>query len=335
MKRRILSLVLCLVMGLLLVSCGGGGETAAPADDTTAATTGGASGEAIEIAFIVKSVTSTYWTNMFKYAEQKAESLENVKVTLMGPEAESDVEGQVKIVNECVEKGVDGIVLGACDKAALVAPVEAAKAAGIPVVLVDSGIESTNYDSFFATNNKVAGGECAKSMAEFIGDAGEVAIINADQVSQAVVDRGVGFTEEMKANHAGITVVGEYYCEGNIEKAEKLVEDAIAQYPNIKGFFAASNEASVGLINAIKKSGRTDIAVITFDNADAVKTGLAEGVVSATAMQMTSTMASSGVQTIVDLCGGKTVKSKDIDTGVVMVTKDNYSDADMSAILNQ
>lgn len=330
MRKRILSLVLCLVMGIMLVSCGGGDTAVDVADDNTAA-----SGDAIEIAFIVKSVTSTYWTNMFKYAEEKAATLDNVKVTLMGPEAESDVDGQVKIVKDCIAKKVDGIVLGACDKNALVAPVEEAKAAGIPVVLVDSGIESDKYDSFFATNNEVAGGECAKTMAEFISDAGEVAIINADKVSQAVVDRGVGFKAEMSANHPNINVVDEYFCEGDIAKAEQLVKDALANYPNIKGFFAASNEASVGLINAVKASGRTDIAVITFDNADAVKAGLAEGVVSATAMQMTSTMASSGVQTIVDLCGGKTVKSKDIDTGVVMVTKDNYSDADMSAILNQ
>lgn len=330
MRKRILSLVLCLVMGVMLVSCGGGDADSNVAEDNVAA-----SGDAIEIAFIVKSVTSTYWTNMFKYAEEKAATLDNVKVTLMGPEAESDVDGQVAIVKECIEKKVDGIVLGACDKNALVAPVEEAKAAGIPVVLVDSGIESDKYDSFLATNNKVAGGECAKTMAEFISDAGEVAIINANQGAQTVVDRGLGFKEEMSANHSGVTVVGEFFCDGDVEKAEQLVNEALTNYPNIKGFFAASNESSVGLINAIKASGRDDIAVVTFDNAAEVKAGLAEGVVSATAMQMTSTMASTGVQTIVDLCGGKTVKSKDIDTGVVMVTKDNYSDADMAAILNQ
>jgi len=334
MKRRILSLVLCLVMGVLLVSCGGG-ETAAPADDTTAAKTDAASGETLEIAFIVKSVANSYWKNMFKYAEEKAESIGNVELSFMGPEAESDIEGQVAIVNDCISKGVDGIVLAACDKEALVAPVKEAKTAGIPVVLVDSGISGEDFDAFLATNNKTAGGECAKAMAEIIGDAGEVAIINVNQVAQAVVDRGAGFREEITSNHAGITVVDEYYCEGDIAKAEQLVTDAIAKYPNIKGFFAANSEASVGLINAIKKSGRTDIAVVTFDNPDEVKAGLAEGVVSATAVQMASTMAVSGVQTIVDLCEGSTVKSKNVDTGVVIVTKDNYSDADMSAILNQ
>ncbi len=335
MKKRILGLILCLAMGMSLTACGGGdnGGQANQEASNASNTSNTSSSDSLNIAFITKS-GSVYWKSMFEYVKKNAEE-NNAKVEHLYSINESDFNEEIQLVNDSVAKGVDGIILGAADKDALIAPVSAARAAGVPVVLVDSGIDGDDYDAFFSTNNVQAGAECAKSMCEFIGDAGEVAIINAVQGSKTTDDRAKGFKEEIEKNHPQVTVVEEFFCDGDKAKAQQQTADAIAKYPNLKGLFGASTSASIGLINGVSQSGATDKTVITFDNADEVKAGLANGSVSATAMQMPSTMAASAVQTIVDLHNGKTVKSKNVDTGVVMITKDNYANADMSAILNQ
>lgn len=329
MKKKLLSLILCLAMGMSLAACGGGDDkkTDAPESSKTA------DDSKVEITFITKG-NSVYWQSMFEYAKKSAGE-KGATIEWVYPDDEKDPSLQVKTVEDITAKKPDGIIIAAADKDELVKPVSAARAAGIPVVLVDSGISGDDYDAFFATNNVQAGAECAKSMCEFIGDAGEVAIINANKGSQTTDERSQGFREEITKNHPNVTVVEETFCEGDRETAKQQTADIISKHPDIKGLFGASTSASIGLINGVAASGAKDKVVITFDNSDEVKQGLADGSVWATAMQMPSTMATSAVQTIIDLNNGKTVKSKNVDTGVVMITKDNYKDADMSAILNQ
>lgn len=327
MKKRILSLVVCLAMGMSLTACGGEkGDITKNSDKVNGS-------DKIEIAFVSKS-DSVYWKSMFEYAKKSADE-NGASIELLFPENDKDIEGQAQIVRNCITDGVNGIIIGASDKDVLAKPISEARKADIPVVLVDSGISGTDYDAFFSTNNILAGAECAKTMCEFIGDSGEVVIINANKGAQTTDERSQGFRDEITKNHPNVTVVEESFCEGDKETAKQQTADLIAKYPNLKGLFGASTSASIGLINGVKQAGSADKVIITFDNADEVKAGLADGSVSATAMQMPSTMATSAVQSIIDLNKGKSIKSKNVDTGVVMITKDNYDNADMAAILNQ
>jgi len=339
--KRIASIFLALAMSAtLFAGCGTDKESSADNADTaatTAATTAAADAsktETIKIALVTKMVDSPYWQTVKDAAVKKAQELGGVEVTHLGPPTEADIDKQVSIIETCINDDYDGIILAACDKDALIDPIKKAKAAGIPVVMIDSGVSEEVYDAFLATNNVQAGAECAKLMAQLIGDKGEVGIINFAAGTQTAVDRETGFTDEIKNNHPDIKIVGVQYCDSDSTKAANQATDMLAANPDIKGIWGANDQSAVGVAQAVKEKGK-DIMVVGFDNSDDIKAGLNDGSIKGTAVQMPTMMGSRGVELILDLLNGKAPAQKAVDTGVTMVNQDNLKDANIQAILNQ
>lgn len=342
MKKTFSILLSCVLALSLFVGCGSGNAAStapaseAPASSAPAASTEEPEEKTIKIALITKMVDSPYWQTVKKAAEKKATELGNVEITHLGPPTEADIDKQVQIVETCINDDYDGIILAACDKDALIDPVKKAKDAGIPVVMIDSGISEPVYDAFLATNNVQAGAECAKLMAKLIGEEGPVAIINFAAGTQTAVDRETGFTEEIKNNHPNIEIVGVQYCDSDPTKAANQSTDFISANPDLKGIWGANDQSAIGVAQAVTEQGKGDsIVVIGFDNSDDIKAGLESGTIKGTAVQMPTMMGSEGVQLIVDFNNGKSPASKDVDTGVTMVDQENYKFADIQIILNQ
>lgn len=80
-----------------------------------------------------------------------------MKVLWKGPLREDDREQQIQVVEGFSSQGVNGIVLALLDNRALVRPVEEANRAGVPTVIIDSGLESGAIVSFVATDNRKGG----------------------------------------------------------------------------------------------------------------------------------------------------------------------------------
>lgn len=335
-KSRIFAgLLACLLVLALLVGCNNAPATTTDAA-TDAATTEPAAKDTYKIALVTKMVDSPYWQTVKNAAVERATELGNVEVVHLGPPTEADIDKQVQIIETCIIDDYDGIILAACDKDALVEPVKKAKEAGIPVVMIDSGISEPVYDAFLATNNVQAGAECAKVMAQLIGDEGEVAIVSFAAGTQTAVDRETGFTNEIKDNHPNITIVGTQYCDADPTKAANQATDFISAYPNLKGIWGANDQSAIGVAQAVTEQNKVDsIVVVGFDNSDDIKAGLNSGVIKGTAVQMPTMMGSMGVDIVLDIIAGNAPESKDVDTGVTMVTLDNLSDPEIQKILNQ
>ena len=106
--------------------------------------------EAYRIAVIPKGTTHEFWKAVHAGAmkaqqEFKAEGV-NVQVIWKGPLREDDREQQVQVVENFTAQRVSGIVIAPLDRRALVAPIESAVRGRIPVVVIDSGVESKATD---------------------------------------------------------------------------------------------------------------------------------------------------------------------------------------------
>src|SRR5262249_20684821 len=104
------------------------------------------------IAVIPKGVSHFFWQNVHSGADAAAKEL-NVEVVWKGPAQETDFTGQINIVEDSINRRVDGIVLAPSNRDALVPIVERAQREGIPVTIFDSGIGTENYLSYVATDN--------------------------------------------------------------------------------------------------------------------------------------------------------------------------------------
>ena len=152
---------LALILLAATTACGGGDK--APADLKSTAPAG-----AFTIAVIPKGTTHVFWKTIHFGAKKAAEELGTVDLIWQGPQKEDVRLQQIQLVQTAIASRVDGIVLAPLDSKALVKPVEEAVAKGIPVVIIDSALESDKVSSFVATNNENGGALAARRLGQLL-----------------------------------------------------------------------------------------------------------------------------------------------------------------------
>src|SRR5579872_5059622 len=119
------------------------------------------------IAVVPKATSHLFWVSIHAGAAAAGNDL-GVEVVWNGPATETDYSRQIQIVDSMIARRVDGLALAAQDRTALDASLDRAARQGIPVTVFDSGVDSTNYLTFVATNNYAAGEMAARKLAELL-----------------------------------------------------------------------------------------------------------------------------------------------------------------------
>jgi ribose transport system substrate-binding protein len=289
-------------------------------------------GEKPYIAIVSKGFQHQFWQAV-KAGAEKAAAEYNVEITFEGPENESMVDKQVEMVQAALDKKPAALCLAALDSKALVPQLEKAKAAGIPVVGFDSGVESDIPVATAATNNIGAAALAADKMAELIGGEGEVAVIAHDQTSRTGIDRVKGFTDQIAAKYPNIKVVDVQYGGGDHLKSTDLAKAIIQAHPNLKGFFGANEGSIIGVLNGVKELKKEgQIVVIGYDSGqqqiDAIKSGVEAGAITQDPIGIGYKCVEAAVKTL----NGEKVE-KNIDTGFHWYDKTNIDSADIQPLL--
>src|SRR5258705_13732207 len=147
MSRKLTFKALAILVAIVVIGC----------NRTPTSSTGS---KTLTIAVIPKGTSDEFWKSVYAGSLAAAKELAakgiNVNIVWKGPLREDDREQQIQVVEGFISQGVNGIVLAPLDNRALVRPVEEAKRAGVPTVIIDSGLESTAMGSFLATDNRKA-----------------------------------------------------------------------------------------------------------------------------------------------------------------------------------
>jgi len=314
-----------LLFTLVAAACGGGGADGKKA----AAGSGGATGKTITIAVVPKGTTHEFWRAIHAGAVQAAQELtangDSVRIIWKGPLREDDREQQVQVVEGFTSQGVSGIVLAPLDDRALVRPVEEAKGAGVPTVIIDSGLQSDQIVSFVATDNYKGGELCAERLGTLLGGKGKVLVLRYQEGSASTTEREKGFIDKMKSAYPGITLVSsDQYAGATRETAKRASENLLNRYGNeLTGIFTPNESSTDGMLLALQdiaKAGK--IRIVGFDASknllDAMRAKQLDGV----AVQSPMKMGYLGVKTMVAHLKNQPVEKR-IDTGVSLVTPEN------------
>src|SRR3989440_3359138 len=165
----------------------------------------------LTIAVIPKGTSHEFWKSIHAGAIKAAKELSSpgneVEVIWKGPLREDDREQQIQVVEGFISQGVDGIVLAPLDNRALVRPVEEAKSAGVPTVIIDSALDSNSIISFVATDNRKGGQLAADRLGQLLNGKGKVLILRYQEGSASTQDREDGFLGQLKAKFPNIELV--------------------------------------------------------------------------------------------------------------------------------
>lgn len=301
--------------------------------------TGQQSGKKFTIAVIPKGTTHEFWKSIHagadKAASEYAAQGTNVEIIWKGPLREDEREGQIQVVEGFISQGINGIVLAPLDDRALIRPVEEAKRANIPTVIIDSGLQSDQIVSFVATDNLKGGTLAADRLGELLGGKGKILMLRYQEGSASTEQREAGFMQEIKAKFPGIEVVSSNQFAGPTRDTAKAAsENLLNRFGNdIQGIFTPNESSTTGMLLALqdmKLAGK--VMFVGFDSSPSFVEAMRNKQMHGTVLQSPFNMGYLGVKTMVENLMGKPVEKR-IDTGVALVTPDNLDDPKIKELL--
>jgi len=285
------------------------------------------------IAVIPKATSHLFWVSVHAGAMAAGNDL-GVEVDWNGPVTETDFSRQIQIVDSMIARHVDGLALAAQDRTALDASLDRAAREHIPVTVFDSGVDSTNYMSFVATNNYEAGQMAARKLAELLHDKGSIAMVLHVPGSNSTMERERGFEETMAKEFPRIQIVQKQYGMSDRSKARAAAENILTAHPDLDGIFASTEPSSVGTSLALK-SRQLDgkIKFVAFDAADSMVEDLKTGTIDALVAQDPFRIGYEAVHTLVEKLHGKT-PPKHIDLSARVIVKSDLAKPEIRLLLN-
>ncbi len=317
---RSLPLVLCLLF--LLCACGSGDSSASA---------GGSDGPPT-IAMIPKGTAHEFWQTVHAGALTAAAATGS-ELLWVGPQPEGDRAAQIKVVENCITKGVDGIVLMPVDHKALVRVAQEAKDAGIPVLIADSDLAWQGRVSFVATDNYAGGRLAGDELRELLQGKGKVVMMRYVEGSESTDQRETGFLDSI-AEAPDIEVISSNQYSGSTkEGAQSVAENLLLAHPEIDGIFCPAEGAAHGMMRALEESGRHEsLAFVGFDSSESLMAGLESGVIDALVLQNPFAMGQLSVETLMQHLSGRNADGR-VDTGVMVVTTENLQSPEVQAVL--
>lgn len=312
MKRRNL-------LGMLVATALLSGTTLSQAQDT------------LYIPMISKGFQHQFWQAVKSGADQAAEEF-GVEVTFEGPDSEAQVDRQIDMLAAALAKSPDAIGFAALDSQAAIPLLRKANEAGIPIVAFDSGVASDIPVSTATTDNIAAAALAADKMAEFIGGAGQVAVIAHDQTSSTGVNRRDGFVNRIADTYPDIEVVTIQYGAGDQLQSTEIAKSILTANPELKGIFGTNEGSAIGVVNGVRESGAKDIVIIGFDSGAAQKDAIRSGLMAGAITQNPVGIGYETVKAAVQAIKGESVPEV-IDTGFYYYDANNIDDPEIAAVL--
>jgi ribose transport system substrate-binding protein len=278
----------------------------------------------IEIALVTKAMDSEFWLVLADGAKAAAAARPGVKLSIVAPDREINIDQQVTILEDQTRKGVKALVVSPAGSAQILSALEQATQRGVPVILVDTDAPFDKKVTYIGTNNRRGGQLAAKGLAEAIGGGpAEVALISGVPGNESQDERAQGFIDALASDYPKLKLVARQ--PGNSERALGLtvMENILTAHPNIKGVFATNDQMALGAMEALEARGlRGKIKIIGFDATKEAVQATVDGRLAGSVAQNPFLMGQRGVEAALAALEGKPVEKR-IDTGTELVTAAN------------
>jgi ribose transport system substrate-binding protein len=318
MSRRFLAVPLVLALCLAAVSVTAAGGGAAPASKQQAKKT--------YTFYLVAGIASDAFYLTMKKGAQAAGKKLGVKVVFTGSTSAFSPNTQIPFLNGAIARKPDAILIAPTDKSALIAPIQRAISAGIPVITVDTFITKPIAVTNISTDNLAGGRAAADALVKAIGRSGDVAAISVNPGISTTDQRADGFAAQLK-KYSKVKYLGVQYCNDDQTKASNQTSALLNGHPNLKGIFAMNVVSGNGVTAAVTAAGKSGkVKLVEFDAGPPQVQALKKGTIDALVAQYPYGIGQLGVQLAFKYVTGKRAGiKKHYGTGSAVVTRANVS----------
>lgn len=275
-------------------------------------------------ALIMSSLGSAnpFWGAVAQGAADKGKELGIDVATVGPPGGETDVVGQIALVEDQIAKGVIGIAISPADTAALIPALEQARKRGVAVLFVDKRADMPG--TYIGTDNIPAARMGAQHICDNVPAGSDVAIIQGIITGSTGQHRAQGAREGLEA--CGLNIVAEQPADWDAAKAQSVTENILTANPNLKAIYANNDGMALGAVEAVRNAGKLDdIFIVGFDGNPNAADAILAGDLEASVAQRPYQMGQMSIELVMKLAAGGTLEDN-IDTGALLVTSENAED---------
>jgi len=248
------------------------------------ATSGCRHSEKPVVGVVPKGANHIFWQTVHAGAIKAAREY-GFEIQWNAPALEIDSSRQIEIVDSMINQHLAGIVLAPVDKSALVAVVERAARAGIPVAIFDSGIDTDRFLCYVATNNLEAGRMAGRRMGEILGGKGKVGVVGFMPGSASTMQREDGFTLAIRQSFPGIEIVGVQFGMADRARSMAVAENLLTAHPDLAGIYADNESSAEGALQAVKTRGAKSVKLVVMDASEPLLAELRAGTIDCIVVQ--------------------------------------------------
>ncbi len=323
------------IMTMSLVACGGGSEgsgsssasSSASGSTSEASANGETSDSKYKFYLVDPYVGYPYWDDVWQGCEAAAEAY-GVEVVRVGPTT-VNYDEQIKYFETAIADKADGIFTSALAPDTFASVINKSMSEGIPTVLIDSDAPDTDRIAYCGTSNYDAGYKAGEALKEAMGGKGTCGIMVGVVDSDNQIQRREGFEAAIKDSDIEVVDIEESQNDRTtgVSKASAM----FLAYPDIDCAVGLSGDDGIALATAAEEQGISDkITIIGWDDQEDTINLINSGEIYGTVVQNTFAMGWDGVMYCYmakeGLIENKKLDEDVIDTGVVVVTKDNVDD---------
>jgi ribose transport system substrate-binding protein len=276
------------------------------------------------VGLVMKSLANEFFKDMQEGAVKHARERGDLSLVPVGIQSETDIDGQIALVENLVTQRVAAIVIAPADSRALLPPIVRAVKAGIKVINIDVAFDPASMKkhgvdiAFVGPDNRAGAKLSGDTLARALGRGGKVVIIEGNPGAENGVQRKLGYTDAVAAG--GLTLIDSRTAHWETEEANSVFSDMLIAHHDIQGVMAANDSMALGVVKAIDAAGHSGkIKVVSFDNIPAIRPLLKNGQVLATVDQFGAELAAMGIDNAMKEIAGQALSGW-IHTPVKLIT---------------
>lgn len=317
MKKKMLSVLLAAAVICGMAGCSTDGSSSGS----------GADGSDFLVGFANNSDTYSYCAKFREYLTEETEA-KGISITVTDAGGDTNVQnGQI---DDFVVQNVNVISAISNDLDGSVPALESARAAGLPYVSFLTSVSGgEDYDGYIyvGSTNYDAGTQQGGYLCETFPEGAKVLYFTGAPNDQQYIDRKEGL-EDALAENSAIEILDEYNVENSKDLGMSTAEDCLLSYDDIDAIVCQSDDAALGVVEALKAAGRLDeIKVLGVDGNDEALASIKAGEMAMTALQDARAQAQAGADIFEQLKNGTEPKDiEDVYIPFQKVTADNVEE---------
>jgi ribose transport system substrate-binding protein len=270
---------------------------------------------------MVQDLSNPFFQSMANGVEAGAEK---IGATVNVQDGRQDLGAQNEQIDAFIQQQIDVLLINAVDSEGIGPAVDRAKEAGIKVVAID--VAARGADAQVTLDNTAAGNLACTYLADQIGGAGDILLINGTPIS-SVQDRVTGCKQALEQNYPQINIVAEQSGDNGRAEALTIATDLLTAHPDVKGVFGINDPTALGATLAAQQAGISDLVIVGVDASPEAVAELEkpDSMFEATAAQDPNTQGAIALEMAQKLFAGEPLEEQSVLVPTEMITRENLA----------